>query len=535
MLRHNDSTVQNCEAPSAGPVGTVSRQEPHPQRVHKTADTCKGDCHATPDETSAQKKTQRTKLYDTNHTASQRRGDTQTTIPEDNSGSYKASSHPDCDIPRYMRRNKKYRKHASRSATHAGHNYLPSRDEILPERDSKVLIDSYKRSITSVIQADEEHPDCARYRELIMQEFEEDRWVKRGPKEISQVKLTPVQGATPESQKAIRTVGIREALLYERIKTFLERGYIEPCSKNTEWVRRAFLVPKPNGKWRLVIDYRYVNTQLKGQNFPIPIIEDQIANQHGNFIWTLVDLEDGFDQMHAEQDSCKYTAFITPFGVYQWRVLPMGVKVAPQWFQRMVDYILTRAAVDSSRPYIDDVLTGTHKHLVGKGKIRDSRAYIDLMKSNRPQDKKVVREYLEEHFQAVRALFSAMAAAELTVKPKKCHFLRTTVEYVGHILRAGQRMPNPAKTEVIKEWQEGDITTPKQLKEFLGLVNWYALYIPKFAQHAAPLMEALRGQYQLEAAAVGPNGRLNPYGTPLKKRERVKLSARNHASCGTMP
>ena len=72
--------------------------------------------------------------------------------------------------------------------------------------------------------------------------------MKRGPKEISQVKLTPIQGATLKSQKAIRTVGIREALLYEKIQTFLERGYIEPCSKNTEWVSRAFLVPKPNGK-----------------------------------------------------------------------------------------------------------------------------------------------------------------------------------------------------------------------------------------------------------------------------------------------
>ena len=535
-LHHNDFTVQNCEAPSAGSASTVSGQEPQPQRVNKTADTCKGDCHATPDETSAQKITQRTKLYDTNHTASERRGDTHTTIPEEKSGSYKASSHPDGDIPRYMRRNTKYRKQASRSATHAGHAYLPNRDESLPESERRVLNDFYKHSIQSVIQADDEHPDCARYRELIMQEFresvftplkfKENRWVKRGPKEISQVKLTPVQGATPRSPKAIRTVGIREALLYEKIQTFLERGYIEPCSKNTEWVSRVLLVPKPNGKWCLVIDYRYVNTQLKGQNFPIPIIEDQSANQHGNFLWTLVDLEDGFHQMHVEQDSRKYTAFITPFGVDQWRVLPMGVKVAPQVFQRMVDYILTRVGVDSSRPYIDDVLTGTGKHLVGKGKLRDSRAYIDLMKSNRPEDKAVVREYLDEHFQAVRALFWALAAVELTVQPEKCHFFRTTIQYVGHVLRAGQRMPNPAKTEAIREWQEGDITTPKQLKGFLGLANWYALYIPKFAQHAAPLMEALRGKYQFEAAAVGPNGRLNPDGTPLKKRKRVKLSAK---------
>ena len=136
--------------------------------------------------------------------------------------------------------------------------------------------------------------------------------MKGGPKEIKQVKLTPVQRATPKSQKAIRSVGIREALLYERIQTFLERGYIEPCSESSEWVSRAFLVPKPNGKWRLVIDYRYVNTEFEGRNFPTPNIEDEIAHQHGNFLWTLVDLEDGSHQMHVEQDSCNYTVFITP-------------------------------------------------------------------------------------------------------------------------------------------------------------------------------------------------------------------------------
>ena len=101
----------------------------------------------------------------------------------------------------------------------------------------------------------------------------------------------------------------------------------------------------------------------------------------------------------------------------------------------------------------------------------------------------------------------------LTVVLKKWHFSGLTVS------SAAAKAENNARTA----W---DITNPKQLKGFLGLANWYALYIPKFAQHAAPLNEALRGKYQFEAAAVSPNGRLNPDGTPLKKRKRVKLSAK---------
>ena len=185
----------------------------------------------------------------------------------------------------------------------------------------------------------------------------------RGPREISTVKLTLIEGAVPHSSKAIRAVGIRETLLHEKIQTFLDRGYMVKTNDNTDWVSRAFLVPGPNGKWRLVIDYRYVNNNLKGQNFFLPVNEDQLANQRGCFLWTLLDLEDGFHQMHLEEKSMHVTSFITPFVVYMWRVPLMGVKVAPQMYQCMVDWVVRKSKC--SRPYIDDRITGTRNGITG--------------------------------------------------------------------------------------------------------------------------------------------------------------------------
>ena len=290
---------------------------------------------------------------------------------------------------------------------------------------------------------------------------------------------------------------IRETLLYEQIQTFLDRGYIVKSNDNTDWVSRAFLVPKPNGKWRLVIDYRYVNTQLKGQNFPLPVIEDQLANQHGNVLWTLVDLEDGFHQMHLADESMHITSFITSFGVYMWQVLPMDIKVAPQVYQRMVNWVVRKCKC--SRPYIDDILTETGKGIIGRhGKIKSAQDFLHIVKSEDPGDRKLLGDILEGHYPAVRRLFLAFQEARPTTKPQKCHFFRTTVQYIGHVLRAGMRFPNPNKTAAIREWKEEHITTPKQLKGFLGLANWYALYIKDFAKHATPLMEALRGKYQYE-------------------------------------
>ena len=95
---------------------------------------------------------------------------------------------------------------------------------------------------------------------------------------------------------------------------FLKKGWIQPS--HSPWVSIGFLVPKPNGKWRVVIDYRYVNTQLHGHEFPLPVIEDMLPRTQGKYLWTLLDLEDGFHQMPLIEDSRQYTAFCTP-----WRCL----------------------------------------------------------------------------------------------------------------------------------------------------------------------------------------------------------------------
>ena len=164
------------------------------------------------------------------------------------------------------------------------------------------------------------------------------------------------------------------------VDVFINRGFVVPCSDKMDWVSRGFLVPKPNGKWRLVIDYRWLNSQLEGYNFPLLVIEDEIAKQRGRFFFTLVDLEDGFNQMRLAEELQPLSAFITPFGQYMWTVLPTGVKVGPQVFQRMVQHAL-RNCMPESGPYIDDILSSTGKAPPGqrgKGKLMDSHAYIAI-------------------------------------------------------------------------------------------------------------------------------------------------------------
>ena len=129
----------------------------------------------------------------------------------------------------------------------------------------------------SVIEADAEHPHCEDYRNWLYNRFKDtvfkeggNHWSeikkkidKRGPNRICV--LEPILDAKLKADKPIRAVGLREEAMREKIKEFQEKGWIVPSQSH--WVSRGFLVPKRGKrKWRLVIVYRYVITQLRGQS-----------------------------------------------------------------------------------------------------------------------------------------------------------------------------------------------------------------------------------------------------------------------------
>ena len=297
-------------------------------------------------------------------------------------------------------------------------------------------------------------------------------------------------------------------MLQQKLKGFESRGFLREEQADPQWVSRCFLVPKPgSNKWRLVIDYRWLSSQLKGKDFPIPVIEDQLASQSGSFLFTLIDLEDRSHQMHLVEGSKHLTAFCTSFGVFEWSVLPMGVKVGPAAYQEMVQHVTKKCP--SFRPYIDDILSANGREELVPGKVTVSQK----------QEPEVLEKYFQKHYEDLFSLFEALERAMLTVKPEKCHFFRKTVKYVGHILKDGRRFPCLARVEAVANWDHRTITTPKHLKGFLGLVGWYQIYIENFTKHAQPLMEALKGKYRYEAQ--DPSAPVARDATGLPKKQKV--------------
>ena len=126
----------------------------------------------------------------------------------------------------------------------------------------------------------------------------------RGPFGTAKIELK--DSARPQACKPFRTLGIKEDALREFVNKYLQRGWIRPSK--SEWAAQAFVVPKPDTpdhkkQWRMVVDYRYLNSQTKDDPFLLPLIENLIGRQAENKLWSISDLEDGFHQMHLDESS----------------------------------------------------------------------------------------------------------------------------------------------------------------------------------------------------------------------------------------
>ena len=287
---------------------------------------------------------------------------------------------------------------------------------------------------------------------------------KRGEAGITRFKLK--QGAIRLRDGPYRTVGVRDAAFRDLISKFSEPGMLGISFSSS--AANAFCVPKPGGKWRLVIDYRRLNLQIEDEAFPLPVIEAPFWEQSKNAIWSVFDLEDGIHRMVLQPESRPVAVFVTLWDLSHWTVLPMGPKMAPKANQSLEE--------TGVKPYIDDVLTRTPH-----------------TEDNPDLHAPVTDGCIRQHYEDVCHILTCLRHWQLSVEPSKVFLFLQPVPFCGQILGRGRRSADPEKVTALYRSDWRDIRTPTHLKAVLGLVQCYAFYIDKIAHHAAPLTDALRG------------------------------------------
>ena len=149
------------------------------------------------------------------------------------------------------------------------------------------------------------------------------------------------RGAKPKRQRLFPHLGkvVRLWVRSSSVTFDHVQGWLEEVSGGSEWSFPQFIVPMPVPadsllleKWKLVIDFDYLNSQTKEDKAPLPLVEDMLIHE-SHKMFSVLHLKHGFQQMPLHTDDRYLTAMPTPFGTLQWTVLPMGVKNSLAQFQ----------------------------------------------------------------------------------------------------------------------------------------------------------------------------------------------------------
>ena len=262
-----------------------------------------------------------------------------------------------------------------------------------------------------------------------------------------------VRESTPIKQHPYRVSPIKKELLDKEVQYMLKNDIIEESQSN--WSSPCILVPKHDGGFQFCTDFRKVNDKTKSDSFPIPRIADCI-DQIGNakFISTF-DMLKGYWQVPLTQRAREISAFVTPSGLYQYKVMPFGMKNAPAIFQRMVNKLVRD--IDGCEGYIDDVV--------------------------------IYSDNWSDHIHQIKHFFQVMQEAKLTINLMKSEFGKATVKYLGHFVGQGQVRPLDAKIQTIAKFPIP--TSQKELARFLGMAGYYRNFCLNFLEIAAPLTNLL--------------------------------------------
>lgn len=212
-------------------------------------------------------------------------------------------------------------------------------------------------------------------------------------------------------------------------------------------------------KDRLCIDYTALNKIVVPESQPFPLIEDLIIRARDCQWFSVLDINMAFWSVPLRQKDKYKTAFVTQTGHYNWKCLPFGLKTSSAIFQRIFRNILKRNGLDDfCVNYIDDIL--------------------------------IFSKSFDEHLEHLRKLLYAIDKEGFRLNLSKCNFAKSKVKYLGHTIENNAIKPIYDNVLPIKEFPRP--TTLKQVRQFLGKVNFYRSYIQNSSIILNPLHNLLK-------------------------------------------
>ena len=218
------------------------------------------------------------------------------------------------------------------------------------------------------------------------------------------------------------------------------------------------MVRKPNSDdYRLCIDYRLVNSKSIPEAFPTMTLEEiwEIIGMHKPKYFTTLDMLCGFQQIAMDERTKHKSTFVVRSNQYQWLRMPMGLRNAPITFQKTMATVLKGLLYKTCLIYLDDII--------------------------------VWSDCISCHKKNLQEIFDRLSEANLSLKASKCKFAMEEITYLGHVLDKNGVRPNPQKIEIIQNYKPPK--NEKQLRQFLGLSQYYRRFQKNFSKIAKPLYD----------------------------------------------
>ncbi len=244
--------------------------------------------------------------------------------------------------------------------------------------------------------------------------------------------------------------------LKKQLKELLDKGFIR---KSTSPAGAPVLfVKKKDGTLRLVIDYRKLNEMTIRNSYPLPLISDLLDRVKGAKVFTKLDLKSAYNLVRIKEGDEYKTAFRTRYGHFEFLVMPFGLKNAPATFQHFINDVLSDYLDDFVISYIDDIL--------------------------------IYSNNLEEHHIHVKKVLKKLLENNLFVKLEKCEFDKSETTFLGYVISKDGLKMDKEKVKAILEWPIP--TNVKEVQSFIGLCNYYRLFIKDFAKIANAIHKLTR-------------------------------------------
>ena len=323
--------------------------------------------------------------------------------------------------------------------------------------------DTLPDSALNILQSEQSHDDVQTLEEQCIDLLREFPELTECPDYTKPVKHNHVleiivDDFKPKLVKARKCNGAKRTAVVNNFADLVQRGAMsrgiaDMCASPIT------IVPKKDGGLRVCVDYSFLNAHTRPLSYPLPRIDDlpEIV-PGGTRFFSNLDLKEAYYSLPIDPSSRDYAAIVTHHGVFVPNRTTFGLKNAPMRFQQMMECILSPCS-NFTFVYLDDILVFSSSE--------------------------------REHLEHLEKVFKTLSENGLYLNRKKCEFAKSKLKFLGHTVGTDGIYILEEKVRAIKELPLP--SNRKELKRFLGMVNYYFDHIPRLAETTKLLNELSGG------------------------------------------